>query len=676
MPRINILDEDVARLIAAGEVVERPASVVKELVENAIDAKATKISIEIENGGISYLRVSDNGCGIEKEDIKKAFMPHATSKVKDKSDLEAIMTMGFRGEALASISAVAKVTLISKTSNQLVGTKYCIENSKQLCFEDVGAAEGTTIVVEDLFFNVPARMKFLKKDVTEANAVANVVDKLALSHPEISFSFIRNSKEIFNTSGNDSVKSAIYSVYGKAFSDELIKLDYNLDGIMLKGYISKPFKARSNRKMQVFFINSRYIKSQIISVALERAYKGLILTGKFPQAVLYINLPPQLTDINVHPAKTEVKFSDEKKIFDCVYYAVKTALLNDSSKEQISLGSDNAKFDEPQVKISTKSFDDITSKDYCKPDEPVENEKNELNDEDKVKENENNIKESLFYVPSEYTKVKYNKALFLEDQKEEPELFMPPKRERNKRIENGDIFDMALNRISDNEEDIKEYQYQEKNDNIKYVQEALPSFEQIKTPDASEKTNDQKFIGEAFSTYIIMQQGDEVLFIDKHAAHERLIYEKLKNTQEGNFLQTLLQPEKVVLDKMSYDLVLENQEVLCKAGFETDDFGNGVILVRTVPLILSKADVQEVFLSAVEALRTPDSSAKSDYLYNIYHSVACKSAIKANDINSNEELMELACKIQNENCLEYCPHGRPIIITLSKKEIEKKFKRS
>ncbi len=652
MGKINVLDENISELIAAGEVIERPSSVIKELVENSIDSGASNITVEIRNGGTTFMKVTDDGSGIDRDDVRKAFLRHATSKVSSKDDLEKISTLGFRGEALASITAVSRVEVYTRIKDDLEGTHFKISASKEELFEEAGCAKGTTIIVEDLFYNVPVRMKFLKKDVSEANAVASLIDRIALSHPEISFKFIRDGKETLNTPGNKDIKSTIYAVYGKEFSNSMIPLDYKLAGVKISGFISLPNSSRPNRRMQHFFVNGRYVKSNTAMSALEQAYKGSIMVGKFPSCVMYINLPCEVTDVNVHPAKLEIRFIDERPVFNAVYHGVKSSINNNE-------------------RLKNFSFDDIIDNQEVKAvhkDVQVETYENKeaLKTEIPLKKNIRSISLDEDDMPDIYIPPKPRLSLVdmfnvkgIQDEKDEPMYAaktIPMDTDNNlKSLDEVSIDTKA-------EEDI-EVSY--KDDDVKIIDE----------PILKEEEQNYKFIGEAFSTYIILENNDEIILIDKHAAHERLIYEKLKKENRNITAQMLLSPMTLNLDKDEYAAIVKNLDILMDAGFDIEDFGLGTVILRSAPTYLEKGDIKSSIIEIAEHILQNKSDLNTEYLDWIYHNIACRAAIKAGERQEKQELIELVKDLNKNPNLKHCPHGRPIYISITKKDIEKQFGR-
>ena len=635
MARINVLPKEIYQLIAAGEVVERPSSVVKEMIENSLDAGAKNITLEIKNGGSTYIRITDDGCGIERDDVRKVFISHATSKISKKDDLNSIGTLGFRGEAMASISAVSKVELLTKAENEEIGTRYEIAGGEELEFDDAGCPNGTTIVVRDIFFNTPARMKFLKKDVTEGNQVAGIVDRMAISHPEISFRFIRDGKQVLITSGNGDLKSTVYSVLGKEMSDSLMSVDYSFNDMRITGFVSKPTASRKSRAGQYFYINNRIVKSKTAMAALEQAYKNTIMVGRFPACVLNIELNPAQVDVNVHPAKTEVRFANEKPIFDLVYYAVKTAIENDRTVKEVEFkenpiyrqesknvyqNNDNKSFqakfdffkkkDEPpsQQVIKTKPREDFWQVEAPKP-------------EYKIARDEN--PKARVDINIEY---------------EEPEEISTAKSED-----------------APKERDIEKVVITDEKDNENFI----PNF---------------KLIGEAFKTYLIVEIENELYFIDKHAAHERMNFERFK-AQATVETQMLLAPVVVNLTKDEFIAISENVELIKKCGFELEEFGESQIIVRAIPSLVDGDSVKDLMLEIAQKLLEHKTDILPDKIDWIYHSASCRGAVKAGDYTSRQEQEMFVKKLLSMPNIRFCPHGRPVFIKMSKYDIEKQFGR-
>lgn len=668
---INVLDKHVAELIAAGEVVERPASVIKELVENSIDAGAKNITVEIKNGGTTFMRVADDGCGICKDDIKVAFLRHATSKVKSENDLEAISTLGFRGEALASISAVSRLQLITKNVNEEIGTSYIIEGGEEVSIDDAGCPVGTTFVIKDLFYNIPARAKFLKKDVSEGNAVSNVIDKTALSHPEIAFTYIRDGKQVLKTFGDGMLISAVYSVFGREFANGLIPVDYQLDAIKISGFISKPVYSRPNRNMQNFFINGRYVKTRTAMAALEEAFKGSVMVGKFPSCVLNIELPFEIIDVNVHPAKIEVRFINERPVFDAVYHAVKSSLMQFDDRKKAVFKTDSAfndikkfnRFENAQAVLNHKPVPkavEIRPEPIQKPievkSEPQNDEFNPfasidfLSKSDSKKPDIDNLNFSDVQNPFDlYSKpaITHTKA---EESFADKENTKAPVLQQHSILT--DDFQTEAPEISEKPKN---------NEEIRLIEEDKTVI---------------KFIGEAFGTYIIAEKNKkEILFIDKHAAHERMIYEKLKADRAADYQQMLLQPVTVTLSKSEYNAAINNLDMFRKCAFEVEDFGNSSLIVRSAPQYLDASDIADSIAEMADYISQGKNDIFTEKMDWFYHNVACRTAIKAGDKSTPQELIDIVKRLEEAPDIKYCPHGRPVCFVMTKNEIEKQFGR-
>lgn len=635
MSKINVLPKSVAELIAAGEVVERPASVIKELVENSIDAGATTITVEIKNGGITFMRVTDNGKGIEPEDVSTAFLRHATSKIKTATDLDEIFTLGFRGEALAAISSVSRVEMLTKTVDNDYGVHYLIAGGEEILSEETGCPNGTTLIIKDLFFNTPARMKFMRKDVAESNAVAAVIDRIALSHPEISIKFIRDGKVTLNTNGNGDLMSAIYEVCKKEFASGLIPVDHTLNGIRVSGFVSKPQSCRPSHAGQIFFLNGRSIKSASITAAVDNAYKNSAMVGRFPAAILNITVPAGTVDVNVHPAKTEVRFSDERKVFDCVMFGVRNAILYRDER--------------PTFRMENKNITRMSAEEYTQ---------TVINSTPK-KQTEQNIYKEILKVNSKKNE-------------EESTLKFNSSNNKSSNIKPKVSVDIKVEEEYENSKptEIKPPKVEEKEE-IKIEEKPIKIEEkEIKT---EEKEIDVKFIGEVFLTYIIVESGDSIYLIDKHAAHERLIFEDLKKNAEIS-KQLLLSAETVNLPKEIYIDFIENLSLVNKSGFEVEDFGDGAVIVRAVPSPLADENIDNLIIEIAENI-SKKNKFESEKLDWIFDNVSCRAAIKAGNLTSAAELEALAKRVINNKDIMYCPHGRPVAYKLTKKEIEKQFGR-
>ncbi len=640
MPKINVLGKQIAELIAAGEVVERPSSVVKELVENSIDAGSKNIEIEIRSGGKDFIRITDDGCGIERDDMKNAFLRHATSKVKTANDLDSIKTLGFRGEALASICAVSRVEIVSRVAGENEGSTYNISASEGDELSPCGCPCGTTIIVKDLFYNTPARMKFLKKDVSEANAIASLVDRIALSHPEIAFRFIRDDKEVLSTTGDGDVNLCIYHVYGREFANDLIKADFELNNIKVSGYISKPKAGRPNRNMQHFFINGRYIKSKTAMAAVEQAFKGSLMVGKFPSCVLYIDIAPEALDVNIHPAKLEIRFINEKPLFEAVYSCVKDALRYGDTAREFLINPRKVENNEeellaegpPKLKFSYNEG---------KPKKFTESQKIDMNSEDILERKENaSVQGAEFdsFIDGWYLN-------------EKP---------------------IIKNRKKEEDEKVEECLQKEKLDYEKAGSTADNGLF-IK----NETEHNTRFIGEVFNTYILVEyDSDQIMFIDKHAAHEALLFKRLKDNDGHTDIQVLISPKSLTLEKNEYAVILENKSVFENLGFELEDFGRGTILVRGIPMLINANDAGDCIIEIAQHIGYSKSDVTPSKMDKIYHSIACKAAIRGGDITDNLSLINIAKKLLDEPDVKYCPHGRPVSIMLKKSDIEKQFGRT
>lgn len=706
---INVLDKHVAELIAAGEVVERPASVIKELVENSIDAGAKHITVEIKNGGTTFMRVADDGCGIFRDDIKVAFLRHATSKVKVESDLDSISTLGFRGEALASICAVSRLQLITRNVNEEIGTSYEIDGGEEQSFDDAGCPVGTTFVIRDLFYNIPARAKFLKKDVSEGNAVSNIIDKTALSHPEIAFTYIKDGKQVLRTFGDGKLISAIYSVFGKDFANGLIPVEYQLDAIKVYGYISKPEHSRPNRNMQNFFINGRYIKTRTAMAALEEAFKGSIMVGKFPSCVLNINLPCEIIDVNVHPSKLEVRFINERPVFDAIYHAVKSSLMKYDSRKKASFKKETA-FNEVQHKfnpfnnapaILNKPVSNASEQKLIQ--EPkrfvplkTEKQKNEAAEPDALQAKSDDF--------NPFSDVAFNDVKTGENK---PAVSVPESIDDIKVADVTNPFNIFSRQAINNSKEEKSFKPTVKSETVQTSPHALDKYEKSdNTEKISEKNSISKpkevdvivseesiekskepvlvnnsrtsirYIGEAFSTYIIAEKNNkEIILIDKHAAHERIIYEKLKSERTADNRQILLSPVAVSLGKTEYDAAINNLNMFADCGFEVEDFGNSTVIVRCSPQYIPAAEISDCITEMADYIAQGKNDIFTEKMEWFYCNVACRSAIKAGNKSTPEELIGIVKHLEEHPEIKYCPHGRPICIVLTKGEIEKQFGR-
>jgi len=666
MGKITVLEKHVAELIAAGEVVERPSSVIKELVENSIDAGATAITVEIKNGGMTFMRVSDNGCGILREDVRPAFIRHATSKVRTEDDLDAIATLGFRGEALASVSSVSHLELITKAREEEIGTRYLIEGGEEISLSDTGCPDGTTFIIRDLFYNVPARMKFLKTDMAEGNAVSNVVDKIALSHPEIAITYIKDAKTVLRTAGDGKLLSAIYAVYGREFASGLIPVDYTLGGIRVSGYLSRPENARPNRNMQNFFINHRFVICKTAMAAISEACKGTVMVGKFPSCVINLEMSFNAVDVNVHPTKLEVRFVNERPVFDAVYHAVKTALAGGEQRIEATRAAQQPKVRINPFELAQKVFREKEEEQKAaRPAVPAMKKASPAASSDELfrllDAPEKEIPAAADAPqPAAEAAAKADTTVILHDPMPFAERYREQARERREQAE-GTVPASVSSEASVQQSETITRQTEAP------VQEIAPL---IETDD-----NSYRYIGEAFGTYIIVEKNPrELLLIDKHAAHERVIFERLKREKGSGCAQLLLEPIAVTLDKNDYSAVLAQPEVLVQSGFEIDDFGSGTVLVRSAPQYLAAEDIAPSVIEMAGYLSEHKKEILSEKMEWIYHNVSCRAAVKGGNRSTEQELIELARQVEDED-IRHCPHGRPVCVVLKKRELERWFGR-
>jgi len=669
---IQVLSKEVSELIAAGEVIDRPASVIKELLENAIDADANVITVEIKNGGRTYIRVTDNGSGISGEDVAKAFLRHATSKIATKDDLSGILTLGFRGEALASISAVAKVDVLTKLRSEMYGTHYIIEGTEEKLCEQCGCPDGTTFVVRDLFYNVPARLKFLKKDVSEGNAVAELVTKLAMSHPEISFKFIRDNRPELITAGDGKLYSAINTVMKREFAASLIPVDSSWNGIKVTGFTVRPLWAKPNRKFQNFFVNGRFVRSKICCGALEEAYRNQIMVGKFPACVLNIEASPDIVDVNVHPTKIEVRFSNDKLIYEAVFFAVKDALLKADKPVEMQLEkkryfTDKELFDLPPKpqgdQLRFKISDDNVP---LAETQPVQRDKAQTvnvpapNPVSPILKPDNDWKKELEPIRTEEI------SQIAKNDKQAPP---PPTDDDDPFVEQETAHE------SSNDIETVSQEINEEIKDFKYISDQ--SFE--KHYEIVDETEEEPVkpvvIGEIFKTYIIAQAGDELLLFDKHASHERYLFEKIKENSRELDTQMFLEPIYVMLSYDEFDALSANVDKVNQLGFciEPDVAPN--VAVKGVPMILGNDNPTDIVTELAKNFIECKHDPQLEIFDELYHSIACKAAIKANDDSDILELQALVNNVYGNDSIRYCPHGRPVMIKLKKRDLEKQFRR-
>lgn len=768
MGNIVLLDDLTINKIAAGEVIERPASVVKELVENSIDAGATVINVEIKNGGISYIRVSDNGKGFWPDDMEIAFERHATSKIRQATDLEIVKTMGFRGEALASIAAISKVELVSRREECDIGYKICVEGGKITNKIEAGCPKGSTITITDLFFNTPVRYKFLKKDFTEAGYIEDVITRIALANPQIAIKLINTGKTIIQTPGNGDKKAVIYSIFGKDIAENILEVDYQYDDIKVTGVVGKPIISRSNRANQIFFVNKRYVKDKVLTSAAEQAFKGMITIGKYGFVILNLDMNPQKVDVNVHPAKLEVRFEEENKVFKAVYHAIKETLLKsdlvgnpdrtDELREEteqtklnnsFGLNNVNVQNEKPKFVFGHSNFENkFSSKEENKtlenPDTPkadtkdtktnfdaldnnflaqiyaerqslkskennINNQTNENSDKEEKVNTENETNSNSKYNFNDDTAVittmgniknlddMETKSIdtnevnqkFIESIKkldDLPETMVKDEKlpEIEKKLSFDEMYERTFGRKIEEAqaERLKEEQeeYRSSLGEVATGISPLSKTENISVFKDLEKnaTPLYKFIGIAFSTYIIIQMKEDMYIIDQHAAHERIMYEKVKanyyNDKEKDS-QLMLLPDIITLSHKEMDIAKENMEMFRKAGFTLEEFGENTIKLTGVPDMCLDLDTKELFLETLDEINTVARTAKQEKEEKFIATVACKAAVKAHMALTKEEVDKLMAQLLVLPNPFTCPHGRPTAIKMSKTDIEKKFSR-
>ena len=642
MARIHTLSPHVADLIAAGEVVERPASVVKELLENAVDAGAKTVTVEIQHGGVTFIRVTDDGCGMAPDDAETAFLRHATSKIRSEEDLGAIGTMGFRGEALAAISSVTRIELMTRTADADAGTSLRLEAGTVTERSEVGCPVGTTIVVRDLFYNTPARMKFLKRDSVEGSAVTACVQKQALAHPEVSIRLIRDGQEAMRTAGDGDLRAAIYAVLGRATALEMVQVNSGWEKLKLSGFVTKPTATRGNRAHQMFYVNNRPVVSKLLISAFEQAYANQLMQGRFPGCVLHLTVPPEAVDVNVHPAKTEVKFLSEQDVFDCVRYGVQAALQN--APARLEMRFSQAPVQKPAPKSSF--YQSMSAADYRAFAEALKEKTPSIKPEA--------AKAILNPTPVEKPK---NQPLPQWKPAQTPKVaetieipFIPPVEPKKQE----EIVPVSIPVIAKVE-----------------PAPAEPEQQRIELPG-----EDWVFIGEVLNTYLIVQEGETVLFIDKHAAHERILFEKFRAQETPIMPQVLMSPISAHFDRQDAALLLEHARELTALGYELEDFGDDTILIRSIPSDIDASDAVQTLEELCTDLsegKAADGQALRD---NMLHTVACKAAIKAGWRTGKEEQLSLCREVLSRDDIRYCPHGRPVCISLTKNQLERQFKRS
>ena len=729
MGKIVLLDDSTINKIAAGEVIERPASVVKEVMENSIDAGATAITVEIRNGGISYIRVTDNGKGIMQDDLEIAFERHATSKLRSAEDLDDIKSMGFRGEALASIASIAKVTLDSKTADSYTGYEVVVEGGKILSKEEAGCANGTSITIENLFYNTPVRYKFLKKDFTESGYIEDVVTRIALVHPEIAVKLINTGKTVIQTSGNGEIKPVIYNIYGKEIADNLIDIDYTYDDIIVKGVIGKPVISRSNRSNQLFFVNNRFVKDKALSGAAEQAFKGFVTIGKHGFLVLNIDMDPRKVDVNVHPAKLEVRFQEETKIFKAIYHAIREGLLKgDLVADTESID----KIDEEKTRYSTENinlnpkientgssiFRDMAEKsalnnsstqDFKQPNtfandmKPITSsedtfttpsttwQKNDESDDEKEKKSEqtfedvmaklNRMQNVISAVKEDVTTTDEvatsdNSNSFQTSATELPKI-------ENQTSQSYNVNDTNFMEMYEKTFGISAKKEKKEEDTLDVSQEFKPITAEnnvsVFEGESSYATKPvYKYIGIAFNTYIIIEMKSDLYIIDQHAAHERIMYEKIRQNYYNNDTkdsQLMLLPDIITLTHKEMGIYRDNKELFQRAGFMVEEFGENTVKLSGVPDVLLDLETKELFLETLDEINTVARTAKQEIEEKFISTVACKAAVKAHMVLERQEVIQLLDRLLQLPNPFTCPHGRPTAIKMTRNDIEKKFSR-
>lgn len=662
MPQIQVLDQITIDKIAAGEVIERPASIVKELVENSIDAKAASVTVEIQDGGISLIRVTDNGSGIEREDIRNAFLRHSTSKIRKVEDLAHIASLGFRGEALSSISAVTRTELITKTKEDTFGTRYVIEGGVEQSLEDAGAPDGTTFLVRQLFYNVPARRKFLKTPMTEAWHVQDLLMRLALSHPEVAFTFINNGQTKMRTSGNGKLKDVIYSIYGREAAANLIELDYSMDGLVMKGYLGKPVITRGNRNFENYFVNGRYVKNAMLSKAIEDAYKDFLMQHKFPFVVIHFQVDGEKIDVNVHPTKMEMRFQRQQDVYNIVYEGVHRTLLEPELIPQVEAPA-------PKVISQPKSESPFLLKPKTAP-QPMEK---------KPEEKEEPHDEAYFMKKMKERVLSYHQRNSSAEVAKKEQIFRP--QAQAERIKDAlarakEVEKQPQKQAEEQPELIRETPVYETKPVTEEKAEQLNLFEEHLLK--REKKAEYKLIGQVFETYWLVEFENSLYIIDQHAAHERVLYERtLKEMKNREFTAQYLSPPIILSLSMQEAQVLnENMDRFTRIGFEIEPFGGEEYAVRAIPDNLFGIAKKELLLEMLDDLADGISTSMTPELIDEkVASMSCKAAVKGNNRLSAQEADALIGELLLLENPYHCPHGRPTIIAMTQRELEKKFKR-
>ncbi len=735
MPSINVLSREISELIAAGEVIERPSSVIKELIENSIDAGSEHITVEIKHGGTTFIRIADDGCGIAYEDVPKAFLRHATSKIKDADDLNSILTLGFRGEALASVCAVSRTDIMTKQAEDELGTHYTIEGSEEKLYEQTGCPDGTTIIIRDLFYNVPARQKFMKKDAVEGNMVAGIVNKIAMSHPEIAFKFIRDNKLEFSTAGDGKMYSAMFAVYGRTFAGDMIPVDYEQDGIRVSGFTVKPLYSKANRSFQNFFVNDRFVKSQVCASAVEEAYKGTIMTGKFPACVLKLEIAPDTIDVNVHPAKLEIRFSDERPVYDCLFFAIKSALMkaglvydfqlkapskpSGTSEEYVQQKlPDVSASENSQAAVSTSGNTPASSgtasetgsnvpvsanetvsgtagnTDNISRPVNVQNNGTTFTGNSDKRADRSVALNSSSSVPS-VTYVHPSPAIADKDvSSDQPDEAVSTTAAQSSGFEASENEDVTGADKTDTSASVSETAVPETasctdtaadqnvseddplSEKYQFITGSALKKKENTEPEIKEPERPQvRLVGEVFGGFVISEIEDKMVVIDKHAAHERIIYERLKAENKVNPSQLVLCPTGLLLSLDEVEALKENNEVIENMGFSLDYSNSPYVSVKAMPVILAELNMDEVIPELAENFRNNRRDPRPEAIDDIYHTMACKAAIKMNDKNNDMELKQLVEDVYFDDRIRHCPHGRPVMFIISKYDFEKQFRR-
>lgn len=646
MPKIQQLSPHVADLIAAGEVVERPASAAKELVENAIDAGAHKVTVELRDGGMTFLRVTDDGCGMAAEDVETAFLRHATSKLHEAADLEAIHTLGFRGEALAAISSVSRIDVLTKTADAPFGTSLHLEAGVVTERGEAGCPNGTTMLVRDLFYNTPARMKFMKRDSVEASAVLSTVQRLALAHPEVAVRVLRDGQEQLSTPGDGKLLSAIYAVMGRQTAQEMVPVDGSWDKLSVTGFVTRPAATRGTRGSQIFFVNGRHVRSKLMTAALEQAYRNQLLQGRFPACVLHLHLPEHLVDVNVHPAKTEVRFLREQEVFDCVHYGVLGALEQASGRVQMKLKPQN----DGNSAFRTMSAAEYRAAAAALQDGPR---------------------------PAASRTV-LEQIGSLTERRDGAALASPKPVQPVTRPEPPCPASQPAAPVQQREAPVPAPQ-PERQTPGKHDEPVPPEPKQAEETQQElllPKVPDYRIIGEALNTYILVEQAGSLLLIDKHAAHERILFEKLRADTEPVMPQLLLTPVLCEPEREEAAVLLENAELLAQYGYEISDYGDGVLAIRQIPTEIAPDDAAQSLTALAAELLTGRHADPTELRDRLLHTIACKAAIKGGWHTDPKEWEAVVHEVLTRNDLKYCPHGRPICLELTASQLERQFKRA